>query len=241
MSKQENKEKLSPRVIIKLAILIFILATIILVPIIYSGTTYIKAWNDNKVVPYEPSITESTDDSGSPTTTETPRISGLILDDVKRLDYKDFNLFDLDFKATSYNDRETDGVQKVEFSLTIKKNDNTPTTLVNVSSSSSYLVQAGACLCANWVGLNSYTSSLYGYSESYLKNETSRTLSVTCKTQFPAKADTWPIKVTVDSPDCYLYLYFRTQENGKNVNNSYILKYTYDEYMTSTTQGGIQK
>lgn len=240
MAKQEKKEKLSPRVIIKLAILIFVIAAIILVPIIYSGTTYIKAWNTNKVTPYSPTISES-DNSGSTTTTETPKISGLILDDVKRIDNKDFNLFDVNFQATSYNDRESDGVQKVEFSLVIKKNDNTPKTLTNTSSTSSYLLQAGACLCANWVGLNSYTSSLSGYSDSYLTNGTSRTLSVACKTQFPAKADTWPVKVTVEAPECYLYLYFRTQENGKYVNNSYILKYTYDEFMTSTTKGGIQK
>lgn len=241
MAKGNNKEKLSPRVIVKLVLLIVIVAAIILVPIIYSGTTYIKAWNTNKKTPFAPTVTESTDESSSTTTTETPRISGLILDDVQRIDNKDFNLFDITFQATSYNDREADKVQQVSFSIVIKKNDNTPTNMVETSNSSNCLVSTGLVLCANWISLESYQSSLSNFSESYLTNGTSRNVTLACTTQFPAKADTWPVKVTVDSPDCYMYLYFRTQENGKYKNNSYILKYTYDEYMTESTQGGIEK
>ena len=245
MAKQyENnkvKNKVNPRVIVKIVLLIAIVAMIILIPIIYSGVTYIKAWSNNKKTPFAPTIavTETTESSTTTsTTTETAKISGLKLDNVKRIDNKDFNLFDITLYASEYNDRENEK-QQVVFSISLKKNENTPAGLVETASGQTSLVQTGLCLVANWIPFESYQSSLSSFTNSYLENNTSRTVTINCKTQFPAKAETWPIKVTVDSPDCYLYLYFRTQENGKYVDNSYILKYSYEEYVTKQTQGGI--
>ena len=226
---KNNKEKLSPRVIVKLVVLITLLSLIVLIPIIYSGVTYIKAWNKN-AVPFEPTVEESdSTTSTTESTTEekktTPKISGVDLTDVERMNNEDFNLFDVTFVATSYNDRENESTHSVTFSITIKKNDNTPSTLTTVESSSSYMMKTGVCLQANWIGFESYQSSLTSWTDSYLENGTSKTASVSCNTQFPAKAETWPIKVTVDSPTAYLYILFRTQENGKYVIHPYILKY----------------
>ncbi len=241
MAKQIENKKTNPRVIVKIVLLISILSLIVLLPIIYSGVTYIKAWSNNKKVPFAPTVTvsETTDSSTTTsTTTETPKISGLKLDDAKRIDNKDFNLFDITFYATEYNDRENEK-QQVVFSMSLKRNENTPTTLVESASGQTSLVQTGICLVANWIEFESYQSSLSSFTNSYLENNTSRTVTINCKTQFPAKAETWPIKVTVDSPDCYVYVYFRTQESGKYIDNSYILKYSYEEYVTKQTQGGI--
>lgn len=233
MSNSNNKEKLKPRVIVKIVVLLVIIIGVLITPFIYSGTTYIKAWNNNKITPFAPTITQS-DDSSTPT--ETAKISGLKLDNVKRIEHTEFDKFDLTFEATNYDDRDA---KKVDFKIILKKNDNTPDGLTTISGSSTTLVQTGICLCANWIGFESYQTSLSTFNDSYLTNGSSRTTSIKCETSFPAKADTWPVKVTVDSPDCYLYVYYRTQENGEYVDNSYILKYTYSDIMTSSTTGGI--
>ena len=239
-----NKEKLSPRVIVKIVLLISLLVLLILTPIIYSGVTYIKAWNKN-VVPFEPTVEESTDSTTTTSTEEkktTPKITGVDLTNVKRMDNKDFNLFNITFQATNYNDRTDEGKQNVTFKIVIERNENSPT-LTYVDSGSTYLMKTGVCLHADWIAFESYQSSLSTYTDTYLKagNTGKPTFSVPCKTQFPAKADTWPVKVTVDSPDAYLYILYKTQENGVTTVNSYILKYTYEEYMTSSTTGGIIK
>lgn len=230
-----NKEKLKPRVIVKIVVLLVIIIGVLITPFIYSGTTYIKAWNNNKITPFAPTVTES--DSGGEATT-TDKISGLKLDNVQRINHTEFNKFDLTFEATNYDDRDA---KKVEFKIILKKNDNTPSGLTTISSGSTNMVQTGICLCANWIGFESYQTSLSTFNDSYLTNGTARTTSIKCETTFPAKADTWPVKVTVDSPNCYLYIYYRTQENGEYVDNSYILEYTYSDIMTSSTTGGIIK
>lgn len=245
-----NKEKLSPRVIVKIVLLISLIALLILIPIIYSGVTYIKAWNKN-VVPFEPTVeesTESTNSTNSTTTTSTeekkttPKITGVDLTNVKRMDNKDFDLFNITFQATNYNDRLDEGKQNVTFKVVIERNEKSPT-LTYVDSGSTYLMKTGVCLHADWIAFESYQSSLSTYTDTYLKagNTGKTNINISCKTQFPAKADTWPVKVTVDSPDAYLYILYKTQENGVTTVNSYILKYTYEEYMTSTTTGGIIK
>ena len=236
MSKNnKKKEKMAPRAIIKIVILISIVVLIVLIPFIYSGVTYITAWNNNLVTPYAKTVTKN--DDGTETTTD--KISGVELDNVKRMDGKDFNLFTITFEATYYNDRADEkgtDIQTVKFSLKVTKNENSPEGLKTISSSSTYYFKAGVALCSNWIKLDSYSTSLTSFAL-----DSAKTLTVKCPNQFPAKASTWPIPVTVESPDCYLYFYYLTQENGKEVKNSYILKYTYQEYMTSTTEGGIRK
>lgn len=234
MSKKNNqKEKMAPRVIVKIVILIALLASIIIIPCIISGVSYINAWNNNQVTPYAPTITKNEDG----TTSETAKVSDIVLNDnTVRMEGKDFKPFNITFKATKYNDRADEKVNSVTFSVKVSKNDESPTTLVPLTSNSSYYFKSAVALCSNWIGLNSYSSSLSSYAV-----DSEKTMSVTLNTQFPAKASTWPIPVVVESPDCYLYLYYRTMENGKEVLHSYILRYTYSEYMTDTTEGGIRK
>ena len=57
---------------------------------------------------------------------------------------------------------------------------------------------------------------------------------------FPYTASTWPFAVKKRCPDAYVYLYF-IAKNASNVKHTYryILKYTYDEYHTDATVGGI--
>ena len=237
MSKKNNqKEKMAPRAIVKIVILISIIALIIILPCVYSGITYINAYNSNKHTPFAP--TETTNDDG--TKSETEKISGVVIDEnTKRMDAKDFKLFDITFKCTYYNDREDEkgtDIQTVKYSLKVTKNLDSPSSISPISTSSTYYLKAGLCLTADWIDLESYSSSLTSFAF-----DSEKSFSISCKKQFPAKASTWPFPVVVDSPDCYLYLFYNTQENGKTVQNTYILKYTYQEYITATTDGGIRK
>ena len=99
------------------------------------------------------------------------------------------------------------------------------------------------------------TSSLTKFTSTYfdltktLETQTERTFNVNCDTQFPAKKTKWPITVTANSPDAYIYLNYTYTQNGVDVKKEYILKYTYDDYYITpeeaselnitATKGGI--
>ena len=236
MSKKQNdNKKMSPRVIVKLVLIIAIPCLIVFFVLLASGLSYINAYNSTKVTPYAPTVTKN--DDGTESTTD--KISGIYLTDVKRLDNKEFKLFDITFECTKYNDRKDDKVQSLSFNLTIKSNDDTPADITFLPSSTTYKVKAAVALCSDWVNLNSYSTSL---TQMKIDDTGSRTLTVSCPVQFPAQTTScWPVPVTIATPTCYLYLYYRTQEKGVYKEYAYILQYTYEEFMTETTEGAIQR
>ncbi len=236
MSKNKNEsKKMSPRVIVKLVLIIAIPCLIILAVLLASGLSYINAYNSSKVTPYAPTVTKN--DDGTETTTD--KISGIYLTDVERMDGKDFKLFDVTFEASKYNDRTSDKVQSVTFNVLVKKNDNSPADVTYVSGSTTYNLKAAVALCSDWVNLNSYSSSLTSMK---IDDTGTKSLTVSCPVQFPASTTScWPVPVTIESPDCYLYLYYRTLEKAIYKEHAYILRYTYNEYMVETTEGGIQR
>ena len=125
------------------------------------------------------------------------------------------------------------------------------------SSVSSYNVYAYVCLATDWVKYDDKAFAQYSsYVNLTLSNkETSESTEgdkkyeeivptsqpyVTGISIFPYTASTWPFGITKKCPDAYVYLYFIGKDE-KNVTHTYryILKYTYDEYHTDKTVGGI--
>lgn len=66
------------------------------------------------------------------------------------------------------------------------------------------------------------------------------TFTINNVVDFPAKANTWPIKIKVSEPTIYLYLSYSYNENAITKTKTYILKYSYKELMTSDTSGAIR-
>lgn len=78
-------------------------------------------------------------------------------------------------------------------------------------------------------------------SEEKAKQDTSKnTFTINNVVDFPAKANTWPIKIKVSEPTIYLYLSYSYNENAITKTKTYILKYSYKELMTSDTSGAIR-
>ena len=73
-----------------------------------------------------------------------------------------------------------------------------------------------------------------------LNSPSKNTFSISNIPDFPAKANTWPIKVKVSAPTIYLYLSYEYTEDAITKTKTYILKYSYKELMTSDTSGAIR-
>ena len=179
--------------------------------------------------------------------------SGLNLDEdnIKRINHDEFTDFDVRFYASEYDDYTA---HSVKFKLVFAKKEDGITPKKDKNNS---YVNVGVALGAEKVDFESYysTSSLTKNTSTYfdltktLDNQQSRTYSVNCDTQFPAKKTKWPITVTADSPDAYIYLNYTYTENGIDVTKDYILKYTYEDYYITpeeakelnitATKGGI--
>ena len=123
---------------------------------------------------------------------------------------------------------------------------NNKETLLQLDSSSSnnYTVRTAICLAADWVGYCQYSTTKEFAVTNNKAAQTYSSYRISGIEQFPAKANTWPFKVNVETPNAYVYVYFgyydtTNPNNLKKVWKTYILEYTYDEYHTSATQGGI--
>ena len=213
-------------------LLIIIGGALVLFLLVFTPYSYITTAKNNDVTSYI---------SGS------PNISVSGEDNVTRMKGSDFDLFDIDFYCTNWNIDE----DQAKFHLGIKWNDNTSKlnnkeTLLQLDSSNSnnYTVRTGICLAADWVGYCEYSTTKEFAVTNSKTVQTYSSYRISGIEQFPSKANTWPFKVNVETPNAYVYIYFgyydtTNPNNLKKVWKTYILEYTYDEYHTSKTQGGI--
>ena len=104
--------------------------------------------------------------------------------------------------------------------------------------SSKYVIYASLSVATNWIGDHVTLSSPIKVTENNIKNSkklTGNTLK--CKASYPARRTIcWPVVKNVDSPDVYLYLYFK---DSKGKSHQAVIRYTYKEYMTADTIGAI--
>ena len=163
-------------------------------------------------------------------------------DEITWLNAGEFEDFDLTFYATQYEDKYDATYKKgttlasgdeLTFSLTLSSDSADG---VATFSGTSYFAYAALCIAEDWIG--DYADSSYiSFTPSNLTNGTAKTPSVTSTVSYPAKAKMWgPFYKTVKTPDVYLYLVYNT---SKQKQKQYIIKYTYNDYMTSSTSGAI--
>lgn len=182
-------------------------------------------------------------------------VNGLELneDNIERIDYDKFTDLDILFYASEYDDADK---HSVKFQLVFAKKENGITPKKDSNNS---FINVDIALGNEKVDFESYysTSSLTKFTSTYfdisktLETQTKRVFNVNCDTQFPAKKTNWPITVTADSPNAYIYLNYTYTENGVDVKKEYILKYTYDDYYITAeeaeelnitaTSGGIKR
>lgn len=212
--------------------LIFIIvAMILLFFIIYVPSNYITAYNSNKIRPFI--------DKTKDTTFETQSQSNPFnVADAVYMKEKDFEDFGILFKCTEYSEDS----QSASYELRTYKTEATKAIVQDT-------ISVSLCLKANWIGFVAYSSTSPSTTKLSADKETAektdlsstykKTLKISSLADFPAKANTWPIKITVSEPSIHLYISYNYKENGVTKTNSYILNYTYSELIPET--GGIRK
>lgn len=197
---------------------------------IFGGKGYMAIYNSNKVNPYQ-------DDSHIE-----------LIQNPEYYEAKDFHLFDISLVAESI---DTKDAHRIEFELKIVKNEDTPEliplrynqsgNMFEAVATSTYRAYASICVAADWVNVCQYSSS-YTYItqsniESTLENASHKHINVSLKEDqvFPMKVNTWPIPITIKTPEAYLLITFMELVNGANVNKFYIIHYSYDDYYVAGT------
>lgn len=222
------------RNLLTLILLIIILFVIFLA--IYIPTTISKSYNEGKVEYFQDydSITYVKDYYNK--------------DKVEYIENSsDFNVFNVTLKATSYTDNKDDvyvigkdsgNGDKIKFSLAIEQKDTDNPVSFSTVPSTTYVIYAALCTATNWVGDHGYTTALR-YTADNIKNNYSRTTTLECNVSYPVKKTIcWPFSKTIDTPDVYLYIFYFDDYQKEH---HYVVRYTYDEYITSDTEGRIIK
>lgn len=209
---------------------VFVPIVIIVILGVFIGASYVSTYNSNKIKPFENKSVGVlfTDNEGK---------NEFLVENATYLKGGEFEDFGYLFKCTSYNEDSKSATYtfipyKTEETKAIK-NDK---------------ISVALCLKADWVGYVGYSSTTPSTvtlssdkekaeettSSTYKKN-----LNINSLYDFPSKADTWPVKVKVEEPEIYLYIAYTFQENGKDVTNSYIIEYAFDDLIPES--GGIRK
>lgn len=221
-------------VVVSLAIIIFGVVTI---------SSYVNAWNNNKVTPFVTSSadenTDTTYKSSLPTSFSLSEESDYY--EIIRMNGKDFDMFDFTCKCTEYG-ANTNG--SATFAFTIKWNEKTSenyTVLKDIDTNQKN-IQFAFCLASDWVGFCKYASSLTKYKISSSDSEAiSFSKSITGVGDFPLTTSTFPVPVKIYTPNLYVCITYMYENNGTRTKN-YILQYTYDEYhIDGETIGGYKK
>lgn len=231
MSNKNNAPK-KQRLFGRNAFTLFVFVPLVLVVIlgIFVGVSYISTYNSNKIKPYEHKSTGVlfTDNEGE---------NKFLIEDAIYIDAEEFNDFEFILKCTSYNE----DAKSAAYDFKPYKTEET-------KAISNDKISVALCLKADWVGYVGYSSTTpstvtLSSDKEKAENTTSstykKTLNINSLYDFPAKAETWPVKVKVEQPEIYLYLSYVYQENGKNITKTYILEYEYTDLIPES--GGIRK
>lgn len=221
-NKNEQKNKLFGRN--TFTMLFILIGGIVLFLVVFTISSYVSIGNQNDVTPF---VTKDADGCEVQFDVE----------NVTRMDAKDFNEFKLEFQCTDY--KTSTGT--AQFKIKAYKNENTR----NVNSNTK--LKVALCLASDWVGFASYSSEELSRTLEINEKEDgtkSTTLTISNIISYPAKANTWPVPVTVNSPDAYLYVSYTYYKNdnvsaGETETKNYILKYSYSEF--DVQAGGLVK
>ncbi len=232
---KENNEKKQKKLPFGRNIFTFLFAIVlffIVAFIISTITSYVKASAKSK---YEPFVTQSISNG---------EITNYTDDTFLSIDYKmkasKFTTFGINLKCTSYIEDEpnTSTTRQAIYKISIYKNENTP-------SIKNGEVKVSLCMAAPWVGFIKYPSSAAPKTLEFCADEENakssspsyyKTFTISNQIDFPAKVNTFPIPITVDSPTIYLYLSY---VDAYSKTTTQVLEYSYYDLIPES--GGIIK
>ena len=166
--------------------------------------------------------------------------SGYDLTETVYMDGEDFNEFGLDFQCTSYDD----DAHKATFVVKTYENDHFKQQISTGEIKLTSSITVRVCLTADLSGKALYSSerttnklapTLEDATSSNYKSE--HTISNII--DLPFEIDCFPFDIKVKEPTAYVYVKYSFTRNGQSYTNSYILKYSYEEF--NILSGGIIK
>lgn len=191
---------------------------------IFITSQYVTTYNKNNITPF---VTKKVGENFEENVYD--------LNNVVRMNGKDFDKLGVILKCTKFTDEETTKQATYELRLYSLENSKTVSTSVT----------ANICFANDWVGYATYSSKsstikvAKDEAEALEKSTYRKTFTLNSFGEYPTKTDTWPIKISVDKPTIYLYLSYKYYENGTEKTENYILKYSYDELIPEV--GGIKR
>jgi hypothetical protein len=188
-------------------------------------TSYVKPYTDDsrKVEPFVTNVS-----------------SGYDLEDTIYMDGADFDEFGLNFQCTSYDDN----AHKATFVVKTYENENFKNMIASGEFKITSSITVRVCLTANLSGKALYSTerttnklapTLDDATSSNYKSE--HTISNII--DLPFEIDCFPFDIKVKEPTAYVYVKYSFTRNGQSYTNSYILKYSYEEF--NIVSGGIIK
>ena len=229
-------------------IIIATLALIIFAIVIINS--YTEAWKKYNVTPFVTAYEANDKDSTTEAANRKLRLGSLPTDSyssdgfkipesndanvVKRMNGKDFDA--LDFTINCNNNYNIEG-NSVVFKTSVKWNENTSSrTKILKPYSGEKTVKIGLCLAADWVGFCRYSTSISALEIKSTDTEAKNTsISVQGISYFPKTTHTFPVPVSIKTPDLFVFIQFQYETNGVvgAKTETYILKYKYNEYRTA--------
>jgi len=217
-----------------LGIILFVVSTI------YS---YTSTWKKYNITPFVTVLGEN------PTDKEKERLDSNLPSNfelkeadknntVTRMDGKDFNVFDLSVECLDFGQTTT---YNAKFRTKIKWNDNTSkkASVLRPFDDTNKNVKIAYCLGADWVGFCKYSSSVLSLEVKSDREEKQFSDSYVEGTNFfPKTAKTFPGNIKVKTPNLYVFLHFQYENDGLKT-ETYILRYTFNEYHTENTIGYV--
>ena len=224
MNKKDNapKRKLFGR---NLFTLLVVCGGFILIMLIaFSTVSYVTTYNKSKITPF---IDKDFDEQFT--------VEDYNIDNITRVHHSEFEDFGVIFKCTEYSEDSN----TAKFRLKTYKKEGTKNITGNIT--------ANVMMTAEWINFVSYASKtttlkMYESEEKALESNKSsyyKDFTVKNLADFPAKADTFPVKVSVDEPSIYSYISYKYIQSGETKTLSYVLEYSYLDLKPET--GGIRK
>lgn len=203
---------------------------IIIVLAIFSTVSYISTYNGSKITPF---VDKNFDEQW---TAEDYNVENAI-----RITNEELEEFGVIFTCTEYSEDSN----TAKFKLKTYKKENTKSPIEQDGK----WITANVMMTAEWINFVSYssnkTTSLRMYDDeetangSSSKSNYSKEFTVKNLANFPAKANTFPVKIEVDEPTIYLFISYNYKQNAEIKNLTYIIEYSYSDLIPET--GGIRK
>ena len=215
--KKNNKKFQAPKRS-GLTYLILIGSLIVVLLAVFFPMSYIKEYNDNKVIPFAEDLNIHVGHEHEGEDEEPVEYKKVSLSEIT-----DFNLV---ISCTEYKD----GVSAT-FEYCAYKNENSKTK--NPKN-----MKIKLAMCSNWIGLNQMSSSRSYTIKDDEKSATKSTITLNSLPDLPKKGNL-PF-INIETVNLYILLTYDTTTNGKTTSHTYLITMPYSEYIVGAV-GGIEK